>query len=164
VAIEQFIGTFKASYFGWVNLVGVLLQLLVVSRILKYLGVRAALFFLPVVALGGYTLLGVAPILSLVAVAKIAENSLDYSVQNTARQALFLSATREAKYTAKSVIDTFVVRMGDVLAAVTVWLGSHFALRSSQFAWINVCLVIIWLAVVVLLNREHRKRSATPES
>ncbi|MBI5537024.1 MAG: MFS transporter [Deltaproteobacteria bacterium] len=156
---EQFIGVFKASYFGWVNFVGVALQLVVVSRIFKYLGVRVALFFLPLVALGGYGVMGIAPVLSLVFVAKVAENSLDYSVQNTARQALFLVTSREAKYTAKAVIDTFVVRTGDVLAAITVWLGSRLALSSARFAWVNVALIVLWLCVLVALVREHRRRS-----
>jgi AAA family ATP:ADP antiporter len=160
LTVEQFIGTFKASYFGWVNLVGVALQLLVVSRIFKYLGVRVALFFLPVVALGGYGVMGIAPVLSLVFVAKVAENSLDYSVQNTARQALFLVTSRQAKYVAKAVIDTFVVRAGDVLAAVTVWLGARLALGSSHFAWINVALILLWLCVLAGLVREHRRKAA----
>lgn len=160
---EQFIGSFKAGYFGWVNLIGVSLQLLAVSRIFKVLGVRGALFLLPLVALGGYGIMGVAPVLSLVAVAKIAENSLDYSVQNTARQALFLVTSREAKYTAKAVIDTFLVRSGDVLAAATIWIGSSLALGASAFAWINVCLILVWLAVLVALTREHRKRAAAQE-
>lgn len=163
MTVEQFIGSFKAGYFGWVNLIGVGLQLLAVSRILKVLGVRGALFLLPIVALGGYGIMGVAPVLSLVAVAKIAENSLDYSVQNTARQALFLVTSREAKYTAKAVIDTFLVRSGDVLAAATVWIGSTLALGASTFAWINVCLIVVWLAVLVALTREHRKRAAAQE-
>jgi len=163
MTVEQFIGSFKAGYFGWVNLLGVTLQLLAVSRIFKVMGVRGALFLLPMVALGGYGIMGVAPVLSLVAVAKIAENSLDYSVQNTARQALFLVTSREAKYTAKAVIDTFLVRSGDVLAAATIWIGSSLALGASAFAWINVVLIVVWIAVVIALTREHRKRAAALE-
>ena len=37
-----------------VNLVGLLLQLFVVSRVLKYLGVGVAIMILPLIALGGY--------------------------------------------------------------------------------------------------------------
>src|SRR5437588_617694 len=52
----QFLGTFKGNFFAWVNLIGFLFQLLLVSRIFKYIGVGRALFILPLVALGSYCL------------------------------------------------------------------------------------------------------------
>jgi ATP:ADP antiporter, AAA family len=158
-----FIGKFKADYFEWVNVAGVLLQLFAVSRILDKLGVRAALFFLPVVAFGGYTLMLAAPVLSLIRVAKVAENSLDYSVQNTARQALYLMATRVEKYVGKTAVDTFFVRLGDVLSACVVWLGARLALSTPVFAAINLALIIAWLVVVAAVGREHRRRSGVLE-
>jgi AAA family ATP:ADP antiporter len=154
-----FIGKFKADYFAWVNLVGVLLQLFAVSRILDKLGVRAALFFMPVVAFGGYTLMLLAPVLALIRVAKVAENSLDYSVQNTARQALYLVATRVEKYVGKTAVDTFFVRLGDVLSACVVWLGMRLRLSTPVFAAINLTLILCWLGVVIAVGREHKKRS-----
>jgi len=154
-----FVGQFKAEYFEWVNILGVLLQLFAVSRILDKLGVRAALFFLPVVAFGGYTLMLVAPVLSLIRVAKVAENSLDYSVQNTARQALYLVATRVEKYVGKIAVDSFFVRFGDVLSAAVVYVGARLALPTQVFAAINLVLILLWIFVVVLVGREHRRRS-----
>jgi ATP/ADP translocase len=154
-----FIGRFKADYFGWVNVCGMVLQLFVVSRVLTRLGVRAALFFLPIVALGGYGVLLAAPVLALIRVAKIAENSLDYSIQNTARQALYLVATRAEKFVGKTAVDTFFVRFGDVLSAGLVWLGVRFALSTSTFAMVNVALIAAWIVVVLALGREHRRRS-----
>jgi len=158
-----FIGKFKADYFEWVNIVGVLLQLFAVSRVLDKLGVRAALFFLPVVAFGGYTVMLLAPVLSLIRVAKVAENSLDYSVQNTARQALYLMATRVEKYVGKTAVDTFFVRLGDVLSACVVWLGAQFALPTPVFAAINLGLIATWIAFVAMVGREHRRRSGVLE-
>jgi len=154
-----FVGQFKAEYFEWVNIAGVVLQLFAVSRILDKLGVRAALFFLPVVAFGGYALMLFAPVLSLIRLAKAAENSIDYSVQNTARQALYLVATRVEKYVGKIAVDSFFVRFGDVLSAVVVYVGSKLALPTQVFAAINLGLILVWLFVVVLVGREHRRRS-----
>jgi AAA family ATP:ADP antiporter len=154
-----FVGQFKAEYFEWVNIAGVLLQLFAVSRILDKLGVRAALFFLPVVAFGGYTLMLVAPVLSLIRLAKAAENSIDYSVQNTARQALYLVATRVEKYVGKIAVDSFFVRFGDVLSAVVVYVGAKLALPTQVFAAINLALILVWLFVVVLVGREHKRRA-----
>ena len=158
-AAAVFLGQFKAEYFEWVNVLGVVLQLFAVSRILDKLGVRVALFFLPIVAFGGYSVMLVSPVLSLIRLAKVAENSLDYSVQNTARQALYLVATRVEKYVGKTAVDSFFVRLGDVLSAGVVALGAKLALPTSAFAAINLLLILIWLLFVVLVGREHRRRS-----
>jgi AAA family ATP:ADP antiporter len=161
----RFIGGFFASYFQIVNIAGMVLQLFVVSRVVKYLGVPAALCVLPLVALGSYTLAALIPSLAIVRWVKTAENSVDYSLMNTVRQMLFLPATREEKYKAKQVIDSFVVRAGDVLAAGTVYLGTaYLALNVSQFAWINAALVLAWLALSVATGFEFRRRTAAREA
>ena len=157
---KEFIGGFYAGYFTWVNIATAIIQLFLVSRILKWFGVRAALFLMPAVALGGYAMLALSPLLALVRGVKIAENSLDYSLQNTARQALFLPTSRDAKYKAKAAIDTFFVRAGDVLSAVLVFIGAQLALGPQQFAGVNVVLVVVWLLVLAGVAREHRKLSA----
>jgi AAA family ATP:ADP antiporter len=154
------VASFKADYFGWVNLVGVVLQLFVVSRVLRVLGVARALFILPVVAFITYGSMWLTPVLALVRLGKIAENSLDYSLQNTARQALFLVGTRAEKYLGKTVIDTFVVRMGDVFSAALIYSASVLHLPSRTFALVNLGFVVCWLLVVVGLGREHARRSA----
>jgi AAA family ATP:ADP antiporter len=72
---------------------------------------------------------------------------------------LFLPTTREEKYKAKQVTDSFIVRAGDVLSSATVFVGtSLLALGTSGFAWINVVLVIVWLFVAVMVGREFRRR------
>ena len=92
-----------------------------------------ALFFLPIIALGAYSAIAFVGGLTLLWVSKIAENSTDYSLQNTVRQALFLVTTREAKYKAKAAIDTFFVRIGDTMSAGVVALGIHvLAFSESQ--------------------------------
>jgi AAA family ATP:ADP antiporter len=154
------VASFKADYFGWVNLVGVVLQLFVVSRVLRVLGVARALFVLPIVAFISYGSMWLTPVLALVRLGKIAENSLDYSLQNTARQALFLVGTRAEKYLGKTVIDTFVVRMGDVFSAALIYSASVLHLPSRTFALVNLGFVVCWLLVVVGLGREHARRSA----
>ena len=100
-----------------VNVLSALIQAFVVSRVLKHFGVRVALLVLPVVALIGYAAMAFVPLLSFIRGAKLAENSLDYSLQNTTRNALYLPTSREAKYKAKQANDTFFVRFGDVLSA-----------------------------------------------
>src|SRR5262245_31815378 len=110
---EDYIGKFYSDFYFRVNLLGVGLQMFAVSRIMKRVGIGPSLFLLPMVSLGGYTLLSFAPILTFIRAAKIAEDGTDYSVQNTACHALFLRTSREAKYKAKTAIDSFFWRAGD---------------------------------------------------
>ena len=157
----RFIGAFFADYFQFVNVIGMVLQLFVVSRLVKWVGVPVALCVLPVVALGSYSMAVLLPSLAVMRWVKMAENAVDYSLMNTVRQMLFLPTTREEKYKAKQVLDTFVVRSGDVLAAATVYVGTTwFALGVGQFAAINVVLVLCWIGVSVLTGREFNRRAA----
>jgi AAA family ATP:ADP antiporter len=156
---QQFVTAFSGSIMATVNLVGFLLQLFVTSRVIRAFGVRGSLFILPSLALINYSIIAVAPILAVVRIGKILENSTDYSIQNTLRQALFLPTSREAKYKAKAAIDTFFTRAGDVLSAGFVGIGAVLGLSTPVFAGINVGLTAVWLWVAGRIVREHRKKT-----
>ena len=124
-ARSPIIGRFYGDFFFFVNIIGLVIQMFFVSRIFKFFGVRAALFVLPVIAFIGYGAIGLIGGLLTLRIAKTAENSTDYSLQNTVKQALFLPTSREAKYKAKATIDTFFVRFGDAASAGLVAIGIH---------------------------------------
>jgi AAA family ATP:ADP antiporter len=156
---RAFIGEFIGGVYAWVNLLGLLIQLFLVSRIFQFIGVRGALFILPCIALGGYSLLVAMPLLTIVRFVKIAENSTDYSLMNTVRHALFLPTSRDEKYKAKQVVDTFFVRLGDMLQAGIVFGGLYLGFGVRQFALVNVCFAVLWLVMAVVIYREHKKIS-----
>ena len=158
-ASRQFVTAFSGSISAMVNLIGLLLQLFATSRVIRLMGVRGALFVLPVIALVNYSIIIVAPLLAVVRIGKILENSTDYSIQNTLRQALFLPTSREAKYKAKAAIDTFFTRTGDVVSAGCVYFGQVLGVTTSAFAVINVLLTVLWLGVARQIAKEHRRRT-----
>jgi len=158
---ERFIGSFYSGFFTAVNALSAALQLFAVSRILRYFGVRAALFVLPIIALGGYAMIALGSALGVVRIAKIFENSTDYSLQNTTRQALFLPTSRAAKYKAKQAIDTFFVRAGDVSSAGLVFLGTSLGFATRHFALVNLGFVLVWLVFAAAIGREYRRRTET---
>jgi len=158
----KYIGQFKGSYFLWINGLALASQLFVVSRILKYLGVGTAMLALPLVAMAGASTMAIFPLLWVIRTAKIAEKGTDYSVQNTAQNALYLVVSRDAKYKTKAVIDSFVVRAGDACAAGGVWLGTHLLGVSGRgFSTLNVFLCAIWLVVAWRVGSIYRARSGT---
>jgi AAA family ATP:ADP antiporter len=156
---RNFVTVYMGSINSYVNLVGFLLQLIVASRVMRHMGVRGGLFILPVLAIMNYAIIAVVPLLAVVRIGKILENSTDYSIQNTVRQALFLPTSREAKYKAKAAIDTFCARAGDAMSGGFVYLGQVIGASIPMFAWLNVGLVAVWLGVAGRVAREHRKKT-----
>jgi AAA family ATP:ADP antiporter len=156
---RAFIGSFMGDFYGVVNLLGLLVQLFVTSRVMRYMGVRGALFILPAIALVNYSVIAVAPLLAVVRITKILENSTDYSIQNTVRHALFLPTSREAKYKAKAAVDTFFARLGDVTSAGVVKIGTTLAIGVTGFGWVMTAVAAAWLVVAGQIAREHRKKT-----
>jgi AAA family ATP:ADP antiporter len=154
---RELIKNFYGDFFFWVNLASFVIQAVLVSRLISRFGVRAALFVLPLIALGTYGAIGTFGGLALVRLMKIAENATDYSVQNTVRQTLYLPTERAVKYKAKAAIDTFFVRFGDTLSALVVLVGIHtLGLAPGQLALANVALVAVWIAIAAVIARHHR--------
>jgi AAA family ATP:ADP antiporter len=163
-----YIGQFKARYFELINVLEVVLQSLVVSRVIKYAGLRATLVLVPLVSLSGYGATLLFPVIGVLFATRVAESTLDYSLSNTARQALWLVTSREAKYKAKQVVDSFVWRAGDTLSAAVVWTGSHYAMGPRGFLSVNVLASVAWVTVALAAGREYARRQSrmipgTPE-
>lgn len=157
-----YIGAFYGNYFLWVNLLAVALQILVAPRLIKKFGLAGVLFALPFIALGAYGVIAFGATIAIVRWAKTAENATDYSIMNTAKQLLWLPTSREEKYKAKQAVDSFFVRIGDLAAAVVVFIGtSWLALEGRGFAALNVGFAFVWLAIAVALLRENRRLSAS---
>jgi AAA family ATP:ADP antiporter len=160
VDVKAFIGRFYGGYYFYVNLLAVLLQAFLASRIAKKWGTAGVVLALPLVALGTYGLIGIGVGFAALRWAKTAENATDYSIMNTGRQMLWLPTTTEEKYSAKQAIDTFFVRAGDLISAGLFLAGSQWlGLESMGFARMNVLLVGVWLAVAVVLLRENARIS-----
>ncbi len=156
---QRFIAGFYGDFQTYVGVATALMQVLLVGRLFKKIGIAHCLFLLPMFAFAGYGASALLPGLALVAVVKVVENSTDYSLQNTIQQALFLPTSRDAKYKAKAAIDTFLVRFGDLLSTGLVALGAYMGLSVFGFALANVAFAGFWILVITRLAR--MQRSAT---
>jgi AAA family ATP:ADP antiporter len=161
----QFVAKISADYQGLANIIALVIQLFLVSRIIKWFGVSGALLFLPFIALGGYSFITLGAVsIVLIKWIKGLENGTDYSLMNTTKGALFLITSREEKYKGKAAADTFFYRGGDALAALTVFIGLNFLrFEIRNFAKVNVLVVLIWLFFSFLVIREYKKLKARTE-
>ena len=161
-AADAFIGSFYGGFFSTVNVVGLLVQALLASRIIHFFGVRHAILILPLLALGGYAMLAVFPFLAVVRFVKVAENATDYSLNSNVRNLLFLPTTRAEKYKAKQATDTIFWRLGDVLSAGLVLAGIHWlAFTTKSFAALNLVLAAAWLAIAFVIGRRFARLTAS---
>jgi len=162
---DSFIGSFKGGYFFWVNVLGVVLQAFVASRLVRVFGVRGVVLASPLVSLGAYGFIAAGAAFAAQRWAKTAENAMDYSIMNTGRQVLWLPTSRAEKYKAKQTIDTFFVRTGDLLSAGVVYLMSLAGgLAPAGFARLNLAFVVLWLFLAWRVVRHNDRLSAAAPS
>jgi len=157
---KHFIGAFYGDFQTWVSTLTAVIQIVVVGRVFKRMGIGRALLFLPFVAVVGYGASAILPLLAVVGTVKVIENSTDYSLQNTIQQALFLPTSRDAKYKAKSAIDTLSVRLGDLVSTGLVVAGTALNFSTLGFAIVNVVMGLGWIWVSINLRRRQMALSA----
>jgi ATP:ADP antiporter, AAA family len=163
-ALRNATTAFYGGLYFWVNLGSLVLQAFFVSRIMRYGGMGLLLLTTPFISLIAYTTMAIAPILGLVKIMKVAENSSNYSVNNTARHMLWLPTTKEMLYQAKPTVDSLFVRLGDGFAALTILLGTRVVILTNQdFILINILLVLVWGGLSIYLYRENRRWSGAYE-
>ena len=142
-----------------VNLSLIAVQAAVTGRVVRWLGVAAALAALPVYTAGGFGLLLVAPSVAAVLLFQGSRRVVHFAFDRPAREVLFTVVPREDKYKAKSFIDTVVYRGGDALGG---WLYAALGVLAMPAA---IPLALVWLAATVTLARRHAakdKIGATP--
>jgi AAA family ATP:ADP antiporter len=161
---EKYIANFFAGFEFKIDVISLVLQAFFVSRLVKYAGVRGAFFVLPIVALADAMTMVALPLLAAVGIGKTAESAVDYSLNNTVRNMLWLPTSRRAKYLAKQATDTFFVRIGDVISAALVFVGIRtLGLSIRGFAAVNISLVIAWLVLAGAIVHERARLPRDPD-
>ncbi|MEW8316019.1 MAG: MFS transporter [Candidatus Thiodiazotropha endolucinida] len=138
-----------------VNLLTLLLQTFVTSRLVKGVGLGITLALIPLLLAFGFLLLGFYPTLPVLIAVQVMRRAGNYAIMRPAREMLYVVLSREEKYKAKNFIDTVVYRGGD---AVSSWL--YAGLKSvgftlSSIAWIAVPISLFWAWIAYRLGRRH---------
>lgn len=156
---QLFMTDFYSDYIAWFTLIGLLLQLFVVARLFRWIGVGASIFILPFVMMINYSLILFFPFFGVVKWALIAENSVNYSIQNTSRHALFLPVSRDEKYLSKNTTDTFFYRFGDLMYGASVAIGVNvFGLGTFEFITFNAVLAATCCWTALAIRRHYKQR------
>ncbi len=147
-----------------VNTLTLVVQLFFTGRILVLLGVALALGFLPVLTMIGFGALAFAPTLSAIAVFLVLRRAGDYAIARPSREILFTVVPREDRYKAKSFIDTFVYRLGDLLGAWGVKGLSALGAGATEVALVAIPIALLWLVNALWLGRRQEARARAQEA
>ncbi|HEY4130077.1 MAG TPA: MFS transporter [Gemmatimonadaceae bacterium] len=138
----------------------VITQIFFTGRIIRWIGLAAALALLPAISILGFGSLGLVPVFVTVAVFTVLRRASNFAITNPAMEVLFTVVRREDKYKAKNVIETFVYRGGDQVGA---WFYAGLAalgLSLAGISYVTVPLSMIWLGIGVWLGRKQAKLAA----
>lgn len=158
------IGEQLASVFLVTNVLSLAVQLLLTRFVMQELGIRAALSVLPlvvVVVAGGF---GLMPLLWVGSSMSIADNALNYSMNQSAKESLYVPTSPAEKYRAKAFIDIFVQRCAKALGVVlsltmSLWIADDL----SAVRWLSVLVValaLIWLGLARYAGERFDELSA----
>jgi AAA family ATP:ADP antiporter len=147
----------------WVQAASLTIQLLLFGRLYRWFGFRALIVSIPLLMMIGFGVLALTPTFAVLVAVLMIRRIGEYSITRPSRDTLYTVVTREEKYKAKSLIDTFVYRGGDATSASAhAIVKSAFDLGLSGIAWCGAALAVVWAAVAWRLGREHvQRRTAT---
>lgn len=149
----------RTAVFAWidlaVNVLTMLTQLFLTSRLIKWLGLAVILAIIPILLAIGFSVLAAAPVLAVLLVVQVIRRAGNYAVMRPGREMLYVVLSREEKYKAKNFIDTVVYRTGDAISA-WVFAGMRtLGMSLSNIALLAVPLALIWAWIAFALGRQQ---------
>ena len=158
------IGRQFSIIFNITNIVGMFVQLFLTSFIMTRFGVKTALMFLPVVIIVGSAGFFAIPVLWIGSLLNTADNGFSYSINQSAKETLYVPTTRNEKYKAKAFIDMFVQRFAKAIA-VLLSLGITMIFTDfSSVRWLSLATllaVIAWIFIIRFVGKEFDELSDT---
>lgn len=143
-------------------------QLFITGRLVRRLGIGAALLLLPLLTAIGFTALWLGPalgwpMLGVFTAFYVSRRGLHFAVDRPAREMLYTPLGPDEKYKSKSFIDTFVYRGGDLMGA---WMQAIKSVAENA-APIALAICAGWLTIagsLAFLNRRITSRGRAPAS
>lgn len=146
----------------WTQLATLAAQAFLAARVMRFAGVGAALALLPLLAIGGFTLLAVIPTLLVFTLVNALFRAVQQGVSGPAQQTLFTVLTREDKYKAKALLDTVGYRAGDALGAYAERLLGMLGPGLYPLAGAVLGLSGLWLVLCRFLGRRQAGLAIAP--
>jgi ATP/ADP translocase len=154
------VGRHFALVFSITNWVSLLVQLFLTSFIMTRFGMVTALLVLPfTIALGSSAFL-LFPALWVGSMLSTADNGFSYSINQSAKEALYVPTSEAEKYRAKAFIDMFVQRFAKAIA-VLISLGITFMFKDiaslRYLGLLTLGLIVVWVVAARYAGRQFNE-------
>ena len=153
----------RARFFAgidfYVQAASLTIQFLLFGRLFKWFGMRTLLASVPLIMMAGYALFALTPLFMVLVVVYAVRRVADYAITRPCRDSLFTVVSREEKYQAKSLIDTFAYRGGDALSgSLYKALTGGFGASPTAIGWLGAAISAVWAVLALALGRAFQQR------
>jgi AAA family ATP:ADP antiporter len=153
----------RARFFAgidfYVQAASLTIQFLLFGRLFKWFGMRTLLASVPLIMMAGYALFALTPVFMVLVVVYAVRRVADYAITRPCRDSLFTVVSREEKYQAKSLIDTFAYRGGDALSgSLYKALTGGFGASPTAIGWLGAAISAVWAVLALALGRAFQQR------
>jgi AAA family ATP:ADP antiporter len=151
------LGEFFARYYAVLNGISLLVQVLIVGRLVRRLGVVGTVAVMPLLLLGGgaAVLLG-GGLLVVVLGLKAVDGGLRYSLNRVATELLYLPLPPEVRDRGKGFVDSSLSRIVQALTAIVLYVLAIRSLATPRvLALIIVVVCAAWVGIAGSLRKSY---------
>jgi len=165
---------FFGMFFGCLTTFAFFLQLILTTNVLNNFGNRFTLLLAPMVLMLGSVGLIIFPLTLLIMIAiKGSEESLNFSLNQSVKEILYIPLELDLRYKVRPFIDMFLNRFAKVVAAILLFLGGLLAKHlgtaeeipyyseikdpalAKYLAYGVVVLALVWLIMILKVHKEY---------
>lgn len=148
-----------------VNVATALILLFGLGRLMQRFGVTAALLLNPLLMIGAFIAVLLAPTLLTIQAIQVVRRVAQYAIARPAREVCFTVVDQASRYKTKNVIDTVVYRFGDLSSA---WMQTGLrvaGLGMAASAVMGIVTSLLWVGNGAALGSDFEKlRRERPQS
>jgi AAA family ATP:ADP antiporter len=144
-----------STVYAITNWVGLAIQVFATTLVMERFGVKIALMVMPIAILANSAAFLILPLLWVGSFLNTTDNGLNYSLNQSSREALWTPTSRDEKYKAKAFIDMFVQRFAKAIAVgINLVMSALFAAKKGEvgigagirfLSLFAIGLTLIWL-------------------
>lgn len=145
-----------AKVYGAIAFINICLSLLT-GPILRLVGVPITLIVVPMLLGAGLGVFKAIPKFFMMAIVKIGNKCMDYTINKSAKEILYIPLSYAERTMGKSVIDMLTYRVAK--GGASLLLLGLIALNVTDWVlWLIFSLIICWIVISVIVGRRFRQK------
>ena len=140
------------------NVISVITQFFLVSFVIRRFGITTALLVLPAAAFLSSGVYLAIPVVWAGALLTISDNAFNYSINQTAREMLFMPTSPDEQYKARAFSNMFVQRLGKGAAILMALVLNVLPIR--YLSLVAMAVIAVWVGFAVSAGRRFDQLTA----